>query len=469
MKNSKTPGTAVPESQRLMSLDALRGFDMFWILGADSFVYAFHEMAPNAVTKFFAVQLDHAEWAGFHFYDLIFPMFVFMMGVSTVFSLTKIIATEGRAAAVKRVLRRGILLFVIALIYSGGFTNPWPDMRLMGVLNRIALCYTFGALLFIFLRTRAMVAIAVALLLGYWALLALVPFPDVRPFPLAGTDAVITKDGGFTNVAQLNMTSTNMLRGSYIQGVNLTDYLDQKYLPARKYDGTYDPEGILSTMPATVTALLGIFAGLLIKKQNVKAKVNPILGGALVMILSLLYSIPFFKTGLFETGIFTAGAGIFLGIVAGALLRPKENSESNKVSYLLVGGLIAALLGWLWNIEFPVIKKIWSSSYVLCAGGYSAMLLGAFYWIVDIKKWRAWCQPFVWIGMNPITLYLTSNFIGGLGYEKLARRLAGGPVENFLNTHIAQGFGELVIAATAVAIFLCFARFLYQRKIFLRL
>jgi predicted acyltransferase len=407
MKNAATPA---PETQRLMSLDALRGFDMFWILGADSFVYALHEMSPSTPTKFLAAQLDHAEWAGFHFYDLIFPMFVFMMGVSTVFSLTKIIAREGRGGAVKRVLRRGILLFIIGLIYSGGFTNPWPDMRLMGVLNRIALAYTFGGLLFIFFRPKILAGIAVALLLGYWALLALVPFPDVRPIP--GGDSVITKEAGYTNVMQLNMASTNMLRGSYIQGVNLTDYLDQKYLPARKYDGTYDPEGILSTMPAIVTALLGIFAGL--------------------------------------------------------LLRNKSVPDLKKVFWLLAGGAACATLGWIWNIEFPVIKKIWTSSYVLVAGGYSALLLGAFYWIVDIKKWRTWCQPFVWIGMNPITLYLTSNFLGGLGFEKLALRLTGGPVENFLDAHVAQGFGELVISATAVALFLLFARFLYQRKIFLR-
>src|ERR1700749_2446382 len=229
------PETAAPESDRLMSLDALRGFDMFWILGADSFVYALHETAQTAPTKFLTTQLDHAEWEGFYFYDLIFPLFVFMMGVSTVFSLSKTIAREGRAGAVKRVLIRGTLLFIVALIYSGGFTNPWPDMRLMGVLNRIAICYTAGGLLFIFLKPRYIAGVAAALLLGYWALLACVPFPDVRPIP--GGDAVITKDAGFTNVAQLNMASTNYLHGSYIQGVNFTDYVDQKYLPGRKYDG----------------------------------------------------------------------------------------------------------------------------------------------------------------------------------------------------------------------------------------
>ena len=150
-----------------MSLDALRGFDMFWILGADSFVYALHETSQSAPTRFLATQLDHAEWAGFHFYDLIFPLFVFIMGVSTVFSLTKIIQTEGRGAAVKRIVRRSVLLFVIALIYSGGFTNPWPDLRLMGVLNRIALCYFFGGLMFCFFNTRTLIDAAAALLIGY--------------------------------------------------------------------------------------------------------------------------------------------------------------------------------------------------------------------------------------------------------------------------------------------------------------
>lgn len=399
------------DTQRLTSLDALRGFDMFWILGADSFVYALNRMSDNPATAFLKKQFSHAQWDGFHFYDLIFPLFVFIMGVSTVFSLTKIIEREGRAVAVKRVLKRGVLLFIIGLLYSGGFTNPWPDMRLMGVLNRIALCYTFGGLVFIFCNLRVMIGIAVALLLGYWAMLALVPFPDVRSTP--GGDEVISLKTGYTNVCNLNMASTTMIRGSFIQGVNLTDYIDQRFLPGRKYDGTYDPEGLLSTLPAFVTGLLGIFAGL--------------------------------------------------------FLRNKSVSDTKKVIYLLGAGAACAALGWLWGLEFPVIKKIWTSSYVLVAGGYSAMLLGLFYWIVDVKKKTFWCQPFVWIGMNPITLYLTSNLLGGGGFEKLAQRFAGGSVTNFFNAHVAQGFGELVAYAVGVALFIWMARFLYKRKIFLRL
>ena len=431
------PAAAAP-TERLASLDALRGFDMFWILGADSFVYALHELGKNPVTQFFAGQLDHAEWAGFRFYDVIFPLFVFIMGVSTVFSLTKIIAREGRAAAVKRVLLRGVLLFIVALIYSGGCTNPWPDMRLMGVLNRIALCYTFGGLLFIFCKPRVLMAAAVALLLGYWAMLAQVPMRDIH-LEKASLAALAEKAGDEKLAAQFQaadspsatnpsakknspvwaaaekmyFATTNRVTGKYEKGYNVACHFDFEHLPGRKYDLFWDPEGVLSTLPALVTGLLGIFAGLLLQKQSVPG--------------------------------------------------------SKKVAWLIGAGAGAAALGWLWNLEFPVIKKIWTSSYVLVAGGYSALLLGAFYWIVDVKQWRAWCQPFIWIGMNPIALYLASNFMGGLGFVKLARRLAGGSVKQFFDAHLAARCGELVISLVGVLLFLWLARFLFQRKIFLRL
>jgi predicted acyltransferase len=427
-----------PAGERLMSLDALRGFDMFWILGADSFVYALHEMNGNPIAKFIAEQMDHAEWAGFRFYDLIFPLFVFIMGVSTVFSLEKIISREGRAAAVKRVLIRGILLFIVALIYSGGFTNAWPNMRLMGVLNRIALCYTVGGLLFIFCNTRMMIAAAVALLLGYWALLEKLPMRDIHleKFHLVAqveqsensalaskfraiesspdkNPSAIKDSPVWAATEKMYLATTNRVTGKYEMGYNVANHFDFEHLPARKYDLFWDPEGFLSTLPACVTGLLGIFAGL--------------------------------------------------------FLRHSTAPGMKKVFTLFGAGAACAALGWLWGMEMPVIKKIWTSSYVLVAGGYSAMLLAVFYFIVDVKQWRGWCQPFVWIGMNPITLYLTSNFLGGLGFEKLARRLAGGPVKSFFDTHIAPGFGELVCSLVGVLLFVWFARFLYQRKIFLRL
>jgi predicted acyltransferase len=404
-------------SQRLMSLDALRGFDMFWIIGADSLVYALHRMAEAgghagtgfSVTGFLADQLEHADWQGFHFYDLIFPLFVFMAGISVVFSLGRTIRQEGRAAAVKRVFRRSILLFLLALFYSGGFTNFWPDMRLMGVLNRIALCYFFAGLIFCFCNLRSMIAIAAALLVGYWALLTFVPIRNIQ-LQKGALEELARKRGVPLDPKALFDSTTERVTGHYEPGLNLANHIDFQYLPGRLYDTYFDPEGILSTMPAIATCLLGVFTGLL-------------------------------------------------------LLNASFN-DPQKVICLLAGGLALAALGWAWSAQFPVIKKIWTSSYVLVAGGYSAILLGVFYWVVDVAKWRWWCQPFVWMGMNSITIYMVKNILGGFG--GISKRLAGGDVHEFFNSHL-HGSGDLVLAVLGLLAAFWLVHFLYRRKVFLRL
>lgn len=422
-----------------MSVDALRGFDMFWIIGADSLVSALHRMTPNSATTFLANQLEHADWEGFRFYDLIFPLFVFLMGVSAVFSLRKIIEREGRAQALKRVVRRGVLLFVIGLFYSGGFSNPWPDMRLMGVLNRIALAYLFGGLLFCFLRPRALAAVCVSLLLGYWALMAWVPIRDIQLeksnlarlaeqagdaqtaelFQQPGNPSALKDSPAWAAAQRMFYATTNRVTGKYGRGYNLSDHIDFQYLPGKKYDTFFDPEGFLSTLPAVATCLLGIFAGLLLKNPTVP--------------------------------------------------------DQRKVLWLLSAGAAAALLGWLWNLQFPVIKKIWTSSYVLVAGGYSAILLGLFYQVVDVWRTRGWCQPFVWMGMNSITVYLANNLLSYdyshdyYGFRKLGPRFLGGDIKTYLDAHVAKGFGELMISVTGLLLAFWLVRFLYKRNIFLRL
>ena len=135
-------------TRRLASLDALRGFDMFWIMGGDTLAAAIGGLGSSPITRGVARQLEHAEWEGFHFYDLVFPLFVFVMGVSIVFSLARTLDERGAAATLRRVLARSVLLFALGVFYSGGFTNPWPDVRLLGVLNRIALCYLAAAAIF---------------------------------------------------------------------------------------------------------------------------------------------------------------------------------------------------------------------------------------------------------------------------------------------------------------------------------
>lgn len=426
-----------PASTRLLSLDALRGFDMFWIIGADSLVKMLHHMSQNPATQFLAAQLRHAEWVGFRFYDLIFPLFVFIVGASLVFSLTKIINTSGRIGAIHRVLKRGILLFIIGLIYSGGFMNPWPDIRLMGVLNRIALAYTAGGLLFIFFKPRTLIGICGGILIGYWAILTFIPIRDLQ---LEKTSlAVLAEQAGDAKMARLFHESgaessvnpsairdspvwaaaesmyaatTHRVSGRFEMGYNVANHFDFEHLPGRKWDLFWDPEGILSTLPAIATCLLGIFAGL--------------------------------------------------------ILQSATCSHKKKLLWLLGAGVVSLALGWLWGLQFPVIKKIWTSSYVLVADGYSALLLGAFYLIVDVWKYQRWCQPFVWMGMNAITIYLMENFLGGT-FNKLSARLVGGNIKAYLNEHVANGCGALMISVGGLLIAFWLVRFLYQRKIFLRI
>ncbi len=338
------PAVVPAKSPRVLSVDALRGFDMFWILGGDSLAAALQEMSRDkegalaAAGNFAGTQLEHVEWAGFRFYDLIFPLFVFIVGVSLVFSLTRLVEQEGRAAAHRRVLRRFVVLFLLALIYAGGVSKLWPEIRLLGVLNRIALCYLFASLLFLNLRWRGLVAACATLLVGYWALLTFVPVPGIGA-------------------------------GVVEPGQNLSNWVDANYLPGKKWDGTWDPEGLLSTLPAIATCLLGVLAGLWLR-------------------------------------------------------RPCDCAR-HKSLWLVSAGVIMVLLGFIWGFQFPVVKKIWTSSFVLVAGGYSAILLGVFHQVIDVWGKQKWAVPFVWIGANAITLYFCENIFN---FEKLAGRLVGGDV-----------------------------------------
>ncbi len=347
---------------------------MFWIVGAEELVRGLQKFAGDGgLLGLIAQQLHHQAWAGFRFEDLIFPLFVFIAGVSLVFSVEKTLRQTDRRTATVRIIRRAALLYFLGILYYGGFSTPFEKIRLLGVLQRIALCYLFAGLLFCYLKPKALVGAFVGLLVGYWALMSFVPVP--------GHGA-----------------------GNFAEGANLANYVDQQYLPLRKHDGDHDPEGLLSTLPAIGSCLLGVFAALILK--------NPAF------------------------------------------------SDRKKVTHLALGGLACLAAGWLWHLNFPVIKKLWTSSFVLVAGGYSCLLLAAFYQVIDVWKFQRWAQPFVWIGVNPITIYFGGKFID---FEGMAKLFVGGPVGAALGQ-----YGELVLALASLGFGFWFLRFLYQRRIFLR-
>jgi predicted acyltransferase len=363
---------------RLVSLDALRGFDMVWIAGADALGHAAAGIANGPITHALAEQLEHVPWEGFRFYDLIFPLFVFMSGMSLVFSLGGKLAAEGKDAAILRLGRRALILYLLGIFYYRGFTGWENDIRYMGVLQRIALTYFFAGTLYLLLKPRQLLYALAGILLGYWALLALVPVPGVGP-------------------------------ANFKPDTNLAHWVDATFLGGKKWNGAHDPEGLLSTIPAIGTCLLGVFAGL--------------------------------------------------------LMNDPQRTPMQRIRWLAAAGVSLLVLGFTWGLAFPIIKGIWTSSYVCVAGGWSALLLALFYWLIDVRGWSGWARPFVWIGMNSIAVYLASNLFD---FGRLARRLTGGEVATLADTLVAPGAGDLLNAIVGVGFCVWLAWLLHRRKIFLR-
>jgi len=389
-------------TRRLVSLDALRGFDMFWIAGGEEIIHGFYTGWPGPF-RLLEKEMNHTDWAGLTFYDLIFPLFVFIVGVSTVFSLTRAIEQHGRAAAIKRIFFRSVALYVFGLLVYGGVSKGWEHVRWMGVLQRIGIAYFFTGLLFCFLRVRGLVAVCATLLIGYAVLATTIPIRDFNLERGHLQSRGLTPDSMETH--NLFLATTNRVRGRFEDGLTLTQHIDYQFLPGHRWDGAYDPEGLLSTMGAIGTCLLGVFVGL--------------------------------------------------------FLRNSPLPDQKKVAWLFGAGLLSIVAGWIWGQQFPVIKKIWSSSYVLVAGGYSCLFLAIFYQFIEVWNWRRWCIPFVWIGMNPITIYLIFHL---LEPGNLVKRVVGGPIAGACGP-----WGDLLVASVTVGLMLTLMRFLYQRKLFLRL
>ena len=376
--NEKLNASGDVSGPRLTSLDALRGFDMLWIVGADAIGGALAGLKSGPVGQFLAGQMDHAEWVGFHFYDLIFPLFVFMVGVAIPLSLDRLVVRADRTVALRRVLLRGVLMYGLGLLYYGGMAEGFAHLRLMGVLQRLAICYVGASVLYLYFKPRTLAVICGGLLVGYWALLTFVPVPGFGP-------------------------------GDFARGHNLTNWIDSHYLPLRLWYGDTDPEGLLSNFPAIASCLLGVFAGRWVSDPCI--------------------------------------------------------ASNKKWSWLVLSGIVLMAAGYGWGVQFPVIKRLWTSSFVLVAGGWSVLLLAGFYYLIEVRGWRGWAQPFVWIGSNALTIYLVSRLVS---FENLSARFVGGEITAGLNG-LWPGLGGLVLALFGISLCIVFCRFLYVRKIFLRL
>lgn len=381
---------------------------MFWIIGGEAVAHALEPIGGGPFLSVLTEQLKHVEWNGFHFFDLIFPLFLFLVGVSIVLSMQKFLATAGRKEAMFRVLKRSALLYLVGVFYYGGFTKPWPDVALSGVLPRIAVCYLAAALIYVWLPRKALMGVAAAILAGYWAMMSFAPFPDVN----LKHSNVSRKSAQVQTKTPQEMLSgaSSMIHGTFEEGRNYAHYIDCRWLPGRKRNVYYTNEGLLSTLPAIATTLFGIMAGSL-------------------------------------------------------LLSPRWSGKQ-KVAWLVGSGAAGVALGLIWGIQFPIIKRIWTSSFCLVAAGYSAALLGVFYLLIDVWNHRRWCVPFLWIGSNALAVYLAVNLVE---FNAVAARFVGGDISKFLDSFLFKGAGNLAIALVGLALPVLVARFLFTRKIFFRL
>jgi predicted acyltransferase len=362
-------------TRRLFSLDALRGFDMFWIMGAEDIVESLAKITGWPVLETIANQLTHPDWHGFHFYDLIFPLFLFMAGVATPYSIGKEMENgKSRQQLLMRVIKRGLILVVLGVIYNNGLEiRPIADVRFGSVLGKIGLAYMFANIIFLYTKQRGQIIWFCALLIVYWLMFLLLAAPGFS----AGD---LTMEG------------------------NIVSYLDRVIMPGKLYLGIHDPEGIVAVIPAIGTALLGIYAG--------------------------------------------------------NLLRNSPVTMTKKAIHLFSAGVILLALSYLWNTVFPINKNLWTSSFVLHVGAWSFLLLSLFYYIIDVKGYKKWAFFFSIIGMNSIMIYMSGRFINW-GYTTKA-------LFSWLGVLVGDPYNIVVMATCYVLVKWAFLYFMYKKNVFLR-
>ena len=378
-----------PPSPRLLSLDALRGFDMFWIMSGEQIAHALARTTGWPVFNTLSDQLHHTVWNGFTFYDMIFPLFLFIAGAAMPFSLHKKVQQAGVLAAhelpardkkelLLRMISRTFLLILLGMVVNGALRfNGLENTRLPSVLGRIGIAWFFAGIIYLSGGLRWQVGWFLGLLIGYWAVMMLVPVPGYG----AG---VLTMEG------------------------SLESYIDRLLLPGRLHDRIHDPEGVLSTIPAIGTALLGVFTGSFLKWENA------------------------------------------------------DWPMKKKGWSLAAAGVLLLLTGVLWGWVFPINKRLWTSSFVLYAGGWSVLLLSVFYLVIDVAGYRKWAFPFIVIGANSIVIYIASEGMIQFGYT--ANYVFGGLI------HLSSLAWQPVWTALSVTIVQwIFLYFLYRNRLFLKI
>lgn len=372
--------------ERLMSLDVLRGLDLFFLVGLESVMHPLASAIDTEGFHDFMWNFSHVEWEGFSPWDLVMPLFLFMSGVSIPFAMSNYRKGADKSGLCQRLLKRVALLWIFGMICQGNLRGLDPDRIYLysNTLQTIAVGYLFTVIFYIFTSWRTQAGIAVLLLLGYW-----------------GAMKWVTVDG--------------FGGGNYTPDLNLAEWIDRTVL-GRFRDGASVEDGVVQFAPWY----------------------------RYTWILSSLNFIVTVMTGCF----------------AGQILRHVSFKPNQKALLLAVAGAVLVAAGWLWNIEFPVIKKLWTSSMVLVSSGYCFLLMAVSYYIVDVKGLRRGTEWLRVYGMNSIMAYMLAQCIN---FRSVAHSLFHG-VEQYIGPAWYQ---VLMAASCSIIIYIILWR-MYKLRIFLR-
>jgi predicted acyltransferase len=357
---------------RVLSVDALRGFDMFWIMGGEVIFKSLDNIFHAPATRFISTQLDHVEWLGFRFYDIIMPLFVLLAGVSIPFAFSRRLGrVSSRAELWPHIIKRFLILWVLGMAVQGNLlTYDTHEFKFYSnTLQSIAVGYVIASLFVLYFRVRWQLLGTVLLMLVYWAFLSLVPVPGYGA-------------------------------GEYTPEGNFAIYFD-KLILGRFQDGT-TYSWIISSLNFGATAMLGVFAGYILKSG---------FGGM------------------------------------------------RKVMLLLALGIGMIALARVWDLVHPIVKHIWTGSFVLFSGGLCYLLLAVFYLLVDELKFQGWSRAFVIIGSNSILAYTAWHlFDFGLVSDVFTRGLEP----------MTGSWYPFIRSVAAFLVIYLILRYLYFRKIFLK-
>ena len=380
-RHEDVAASSLTPASRLMSLDLFRGATIAGMILVNN--------AGDEPSSYWP--LKHAEWNGWTPTDLVFPFFLFIVGVAMAFSFSsRLQRGASRPELLKHVLWRGLALFALGM-FLNGFPNQYhlASWRVYGVLQRIAICYVISAILALWADWRGWIITIAACLVGYWILMRFIPVPGfgvpTHDIPLLDPDR------------------------------NLAAWLDRQLLAGHLYEGTRDPEGVLSTIPAVATSLLGMLTGQWLRSPR---------------------------------------------------------SAHKKALGMAAFGLAGVIAGKILNLGFPINKKLWTSSYVIFTAGLALLCLALCYWIVDVRKWRGlWTKPLLVFGMNAIAAYVFAEMISHLLDHTHTN--AGLSLQEFIYQNMFAPLGSPANASLLYAlayVLVCWAAMwtLYRKGIFLK-